>query len=160
MENFIREFQQTIESAAQQLRQIPATQAAIRPAPDEWSAQEILGHLIDSAANNHRRFVEAQLKDDLVFTGYEQNRWVAVQQYQRASWPALIDLWQAYNLHLAHVISSIPANELTRPRSSHSLDKIAVQPVNTDTPASLEYLVRDYFRHLQGHLEQIFSLKK
>lgn len=137
--------------------EIPETQAEIRPSPNQWSAKEILGHLIDSAANNHRRFVEAQLKDELVFPGYDQERWVAVQQYQQASWFTLIALWKAYNLQLAHVIAAIPETTLKQPRPKHSLDRIAMQKVSADTPVSLEYLIRDYFKHLLAHLDQIFA---
>jgi hypothetical protein len=57
-------------------------QAAKRPAADKWSPKEIIGHLIDSASNNHGRFVRAQLQDELIFSGYEQSEWVAIQQYQ------------------------------------------------------------------------------
>jgi hypothetical protein len=157
MQDFIRTFREVIETAEQRLLEISEAQAEVCPGPGQWSAKEILGHLIDSAANNHRRFVEAQLKDDLVFPGYEQESWVAVQRYQRASWAALIALWKAYNLHLIQVVSSIPESELRRGRGEHTLDKIAWQTVSEDTPASLEYLIRDYFGHLQDHLGQIFS---
>jgi len=157
MQDFVQKFRQTIESAERQLLDIPPAQAEIRPAPDQWSAKEILGHLIDSAANNHRRFVEAQLKEDLMFLRYDQERWVAVQQYQQASWPALIALWKAYNLHLAHVIAAIPETTLKQAHAKHSLDKIAMQKVSADIPVSLEYLIRDYFEHLQIHLDQIFT---
>lgn len=121
------------------------------------SAIEILGHLIDSAANNHRRFVEAQFKDDLVFPAYDQESWVAVQDYQHASWTELIALWRSYNLHLAHVVAAIPEALLVQPRTDHTLDRIALHPVSRDTPVSLEYLIRDYYRHLEEHLEQLFS---
>jgi len=88
MQDFVRDFKQTLELAERRLREVSETRSEVRPALGEWSAKEILGHLIDSAANNHRRFVEAQSKDDLVFPGYSQKQWVAVQQYQQASWTA------------------------------------------------------------------------
>jgi hypothetical protein len=159
MQGFVRDLKQTVESAAQQLLQISEAESEVRPAPDQWSAKEILGHLIDSAANNHRRFVQAQLKDDLVFAGYAQESWVVVQQYQRASWAGLISLWRAYNMHLAHVVSSIPEDALKQRRRQHTLDRIAWQTVSEDTPVSLEYLIRDYYAHLQMHLEQLFSIR-
>jgi hypothetical protein len=158
MLDLIRDFKQTVESTTQQLVEISETQSEIRPAPDQWSAKEVLGHLIDSAAHNHRRFVEAQLKDDLVFPGYEQERWVAVQHYQQASWSGLIGLWKAYNLHLAHVVASMPEGVLKESQRSRTLDKIAWQPVSRDTKVSLEYLIRDYYGHMQEHLRQLFSV--
>jgi hypothetical protein len=155
MEAFIEEFQQTIEGAAEELLKLSETESEIRPAPGQWAAKEIIGHLIDSAANNHRRFVEAQWRDDLDFPGYEQERWVAVQRYGERPWAELIGLWKAYNLHLAHVVSFIPEETLKRPRNRHSLDQIAWQRVGRGNMVSLEYLIRDYLGHLREHLDQI-----
>mgnify|MGYP001825346871 CR=1 FL=1 len=157
MQDFVRDFRQTVESSAQQMLAVAEAQGEMRPAPGQWSAKEILGHLIDSAANNHRRFVEAQLKDDLVFPGYDPERWVAVQRYQQAAWVGLIALWRAYNLHLAHVIASCPEEVLRQPREQHSLDRLAPQLVSPDSPASLDLLIRDYYAHLEMHLGQLFS---
>jgi len=92
--------------------QITESQSERPRAEDQWSSKQIIGHLIDSAANNHARFVLGQLKDDLVFPGYEQDRWVASQHYQEASWSQLVELWRAYNLHLAHVMSYVPKEKL------------------------------------------------
>ena len=75
-----------------------------RPSPERWTKKEILGHLIDSASNNHQRFVRGQLNSGQDFPGYEQEQWVRIQGYQAARWSDLIDLWRAYNTHLLHVI--------------------------------------------------------
>ena len=84
--------------------------ASARPlATGKWSPREIVGHLIDSAANNHQRFVRGQLQDDLVFLGYAQEDWVRVQHYADAPWPDLVALWRLYNLHLARVMDLTPA---------------------------------------------------
>jgi hypothetical protein len=154
MQDFVRDLRETVESATQQMLEIPESQSERRPALGQWSAKEILGHLIDSAANNHRRFVEAQLKEGVIFPGYAQEGWVAVQKYQQASWTELIALWKAYNMHLAHVVSSMPENVL---KSQHTLDLTAWQETGEAISVSLEYLVRDYYRHLQEHLRQLFS---
>jgi hypothetical protein len=74
-----------------------------RPAPERWTKKEVIGHLIDSASNNHQRFVRGQLASGQDFPGYEQEQWVRIQGYQSARWPDLIDLWRAYNAHLLHV---------------------------------------------------------
>ena len=79
-----------------------------RPAPGKWSPREIIGHLIDSASNNHQRFVRASFQDDLVFAGYDQDRWVAMQRYQEARWEDLLTLWASFNRHLARVMASDP----------------------------------------------------
>src|SRR5258706_11100853 len=69
----------------------------------EWSRKETRGPLIDSACNNHQRFVRAQLQGELVFPGYEQDSWNRAQRYQSEPWENLVALWASYNRHLAHV---------------------------------------------------------
>ncbi|HEU4837424.1 MAG TPA: DinB family protein [Pyrinomonadaceae bacterium] len=156
---FLEEFRNTIVSAKTRLRDIPEEQSRQKSSPDEWSPIEVIGHLIDSAANNHQRFVRAQFTDDLVFTGYQQEQWVSSQKYQNESWPEVIELWSAYNLHLVHVASVIPEDVLTKARSPHTLDQIAFNLVDKNTPATLEYLIRDYLDHLRHHLDQIFAVR-
>jgi hypothetical protein len=154
-QEFLRDFEETIRSATSRLQEISADDSA-RSVGDQWSRKQILGHLIDSAANNHQRFVRAQFSDDLVFSGYEQEQWVSAQRYNDEPWPDLIELWRAYNLHLLHVVSAIPQPVLTQPRTKHSLDQIAFKTVAPSSPATLEYLIRDYLDHLKHHLDQIW----
>src|SRR5258708_13783681 len=138
MREAIQDFRNIIESSSNRLLEISEEQSAIHPAPGKWSPKQIVGHLIDSAANNHQRFVRAQFKDDLVFVGYEQEEWVAVQQYQRESWPELIQLWKSFNLHIAHLVEHIPEEKLKRQCRNHSLNKIACKLVSAHEPATLE----------------------
>ena len=156
-EQFLRDFRDTINSATARLKDIPEEQSRRRRSPDDWAPIEILGHLIDSAANNHQRFMRGQFTDDLVFPGYEQNQWVSSQKYREESWSDVIQLWSAYNLHLVHMASVIPEDVLTKSRSPHTLDKIAFNLVEKNEPATLEYLIRDYVVHLRHHLDQIFE---
>ena len=153
----LRDFRETILSATVRLRDMTPEQSRGRRSEDGWAPIEILGHLVDSAANNHQRFVRAQFTDDLVFPGYEQDQWVSGQKYRDASWPDLIQLWSSYNLHLVHVASVIPTDALTKPRAAHTLDEIAFNVVDKNEAATLEYLIRDYVDHLQHHLNQIFD---
>lgn len=155
MEDFLADFRVTIESAFVRLTRITEEQSVIPTAEGKWSAREIIGHLIDSAANNHQRFVRAQFTDDLVFPGYDQETWVTVQAYNEEPWQNLVQLWRLYNLHLVHMIARIPEPTLTLPRTKHSLDGIALETVSSDRPVTLDYLVRDYLRHLKHHLKQI-----
>jgi hypothetical protein len=157
MDKWLEDFKQTIDSASLRLLQINETQSEQSRAEDAWSSKQIIGHLIDSAANNHARFVLAQLKDDLVFPGYAQNEWVQVQQYQRAHWPQLVELWRAYNLHLLHVMANTPPEKLRRRCTQHSLQTIAFESVSNDESVTLEYLMKDYVVHLRHHLGQIFG---
>lgn len=154
---FLGDFRETIAGASLRLRDISDEQSRRRSSPENWAPIEILGHLIDSAANNHQRFVRAQFTDHLVFPGYEQEEWVSAQKYREESWSELIQLWSSYNLHLLHAASVIPEEVLTKARPEHSLDQIAFKPVDKNQPATLEYLIRDYVDHLRHHLEQIFN---
>jgi len=154
---FLDDFRSTIVSATARLKNIPETRSGQKSSPDNWSAKETIGHLIDSAANNHQRFVRAQFTDDLIFPGYEQVQWVNSQKYRDESWSEVIQLWSSYNLHLVHIASAIPEDVLTKPRSNHTLDQIAFNLVDKNDPATLEYLIRDYLDHLRHHLDQIFA---
>jgi DinB superfamily len=148
----------TVARTADALAAISDGAAARRPAPGKWSAKEIIGHLIDSAANNHARFVRAQLQDDLVFPGYAQAEWVAAQHYQEAPWHALLTLWREYNLHIARVMEAVPADLRRRERTRHNLHEIGWTTIAVDRPATLDHLMRDYVGHLHHHLHQIQEL--
>jgi len=152
----LEDFRRTIETAAARLGALGEAEARTAREAGAWTPKEIVGHLIDSAANNHGRFVRAQFTDDLVFPGYEQEEWVRAQRYNEESWPLLVELWKTYNLHLLHVMACAPEETLERPRARHSLDRIAWQTLDANQPATLEYLMRDYVGHLKSHLRQIF----
>ena len=158
MKDLLDDFRQTIEDSAGRLLSLSATSSQAAPAPGKWSPREVIGHLIDSAAHNHQRFVRAQFTDDLQFHGYEQAEWVGVQGYNDESWEQLIQLWKVYNLHLLHLISKIPAAQLTKQRYKHNLHEIAWQAIPVEQPATLEYFIRDYLGHLKHHLRQISGI--
>jgi DinB superfamily len=133
-----------VDVAASELRTVDDTRAGSKLEPDVWSAKEILGHLIDSASNNHQRFVRAQLASELSFPEYEQNAWVATQDYRTRPWPEVIDLWVLYNHHLAHIIRRIP-------------DAAAGVPcrIGTNEAISLSAMAQAYVAHVRHHLEQV-----
>src|SRR5678815_4430323 len=119
-----------------------------QPAKDGgWCAREILGHLVDSACNNHRRFVIGQDSPPIVFQGYNQDDWVERQRYAQVPFRDLVELWGAYNRHLAHLIAVTPAE--TFANSGRSYD---------GTDVTLGFLMEDYVRHLRHHLEQLREL--
>lgn len=128
---------------------------ATRPAPGKWSVREIIGHLVDSASNNHQRFVRCRDRDDLVVEGYEQDEWVAVQRYQHAPWWELVLLWMTYNRHLARLMAATPAADRDRVRHVHNLHLRAFRPVPADRAVTLGYFMNDYVDHLEHHLMQI-----
>lgn len=157
MDDVLEDFRRTVEESAERLLLMSEEQSQTSRADGKWSAKEIVGHLIDSASNNHQRFVRAQMTDELVFPGYEQEEWVRVQRYREEPWPLLVGLWKAFNLHLAHVMACAPEEARRRPRARHNLDRIAWQAVGQDEPATLEYFMRDYIAHLKSHLRQVFG---
>ena len=134
----------TVDKAAAHLRALGEEAAAARTRPGAWSIKEIVGHLVDSAANNHQRFVRAQQASELAFPGYEQDAWVRVQDYQRLPWLELIEFWTLYNHHLAHVVGRIqPAALDARCR------------IGTNDPVTLRDLIEDYVVHLRHHVDEI-----
>jgi hypothetical protein len=157
MKDVLEDFRQTIESSAERLLLISETESRASVSDGKWSTKEIIGHLIDSASNNHQRFVRAQFTDDLVFPPYDQEAWVRVQCYRDEPWPLLVQLWKSYNLHLLHVMSSTPAETRAKLRLKHNLNRIAWKLVSEHEPATLDYFMRDYIGHLKNHLKQIFT---
>jgi hypothetical protein len=90
------EIDSLIELWRKKLLELDAVSAHFKPAPDRWSISEVVGHLVDSACNNHQRFVRAQYCSDFVFPKYEQNEWVAAAHYQAGDWESLVELWYHY----------------------------------------------------------------
>lgn len=133
-----------ITAAGLRLRDMSDADASNKPAPDKWSKKEILGHLIDSASNNHQRFVRAQLAGELRFPAYEQEGWARCQDYAHADWQGLINLWLAYNEHIAYIISRIPIEKMHSPCSIGNNDVV-----------TLEFLIEDYLTHMNHHLRQL-----
>jgi hypothetical protein len=156
--DYIDELSAVVDAAAPRLLAVSSEEAAQRPARGGWSVKEVIGHLVDSAANNHRRFVAAQIQDDLIFDGYEQDAWVRAQRHQSAPWNELVRLWHQYNRHLSRVMAAVPLDVRDRPRARHNLDQIAWKPLDKESPATLDYLMSDYVDHLRHHLSQIDRL--
>lgn len=133
-----------VEVAEPRLREIDELESGKATLPGGWSPKEVIGHLIDSASNNHQRFVRAALQSSLEFPGYDQDGSVGVQGVRQANWHLLISLWAAYNRYLAHVIAQLPASKLG-----------TVCCIGSGEAVTLGFLVTDYLRHLEHHLSQI-----
>ena len=143
------ELRAAVAEAVGRLHTIPEIAAQEPRAEGKWSRKEILGHLVDSALNNHQRFVRAQLTEDFSFPGYAQDEWVARQGYAERPWPEIVDTWRTANQHLAHTIERIA------PEARAHICRIGDDP--HDPPLTLDWWVRDYLRHMRHHLAQILE---
>lgn len=115
-----------------------------RPKPDKWSKKEIIGHLIDSATNNHQRFVRGQFENRPAIT-YDQNKWNEFNFYHQIHGQQIIAFWTIYNRHLIHLIRHIPNENLER------------ECLIADKFLTLDFLINDYVEHLEHHLRQVVA---
>ena len=133
---------QTIERELPHLLALTALEA---PKPGGWSRKEELGHLIDSATNNHIRFVLASIEGEFEGRGYAQDRWVEAHGYGEMAWRDLVDLWYRYNALLAHLAGRIPEGQM---------DNRCVVGSDVHT---LRFLMEDYVVHMQHHIDHILA---
>lgn len=109
-----------------------------------WSIKEIVGHLVDSCSNNHQRLSRYRANDNIDFPGYDQLQFVRRAHYNAFDFKTLLSLWFNYNQLFLHIVDQIPPQEL------QSTVSIGGQPAIT-----IEFLVEDYFAHMEIHEEQI-----
>ena len=126
-----------------------------KPAPDKWSPIEILGHLTDSAYNNHRRFLMAADQNHLRFSGYNQEAWVVRNGYQQRETADVIETFRTAQLHLAEMLYHLPEELMNRKTREHDFDRMAMRKVAAGTESCLGFLIEDYLYHLVHHLKQI-----
>jgi hypothetical protein len=145
MKNIANQLRSVIEMVEPKLSRMNHDEMEFKPDPQEWSKKQILGHLIDSATNNHQRFVRAVNQVADKFPTYDQNEWVKIQRYNERPWQPLVALWSAYNNHLIHVIKCIPKD------AESSLCNFGEELV------PLNFVVRHYLSHLKDHLKDILD---
>ena len=140
-EQTARDIADAIANARTWLGELDECTVREKPSPERWSIAEVMGHLIDSANNNHQRFIRAQDAESLTFPKYDQNQWVANAGYHDSPWDEILDLWALYNLQLARTIARIPTSQLET--------ECTITPYE---PCTLGYLITDYLDHLNHHL--------
>jgi hypothetical protein len=124
---------------------IPESLTDVKPRAEDWSIKQIACHLVDSASNNHQRFTRLQRTQRLEFPAYETEPWVAVEKPAGLPWKDLLGLLRLYNVFLLHLVRTIdPA----------CLGHVWVIAGESKT---LEFLVRDYYRHIDWHLAHLAS---
>ena len=144
----MKQLETYIESFPIKMKQFSSEELLTRSAPGKWSTQEILGHLIDSAINNLKRFTEIQfLSQPYTVISYMQNELVIVNDYQNLPLQHLLNLWQSLNRQIVFVVKTIPADTLNYP----------VDPqYESWEMKTLAWIICDYVAHLEHHFGQIF----
>ncbi|MFK7907587.1 MAG: DinB family protein [Chitinophagales bacterium] len=147
MQALIHSLEQHLQSVPSKLQKINLELLAHKPQPNKWSKKEILGHLVDSAQNNLRRFIEIQFSVGAYqIIGYAQDDLVRINGYQQMPIQEIMQLWLTLNRQIVRVWKTLP------------LEKLPSKVLNTDgTESTLEWWVVDYVRHLEHHLQQIFE---
>jgi mannose-6-phosphate isomerase-like protein (cupin superfamily) len=138
---------QNIRRLKDKIHEIPVDQLTFKPAPEKWSKKEILGHLIDSALNNLKRFLSIlHSYKNYEVRPYDQNYLVKINRYQEADMNHLVTFWQSLNQQISNIVKEIPIKKLEQDVFINENDK-----------ASFQWLIEDYIEHMEHHLEQILS---
>jgi hypothetical protein len=140
----VQELTSIIKEYTQKISAIPDHEFSAKPNPLKWSKQEVLGHLIDSAQNNLRRFICGQYEPNPSKIVYDQDFWVASNGYQNMAKEDVIQLWRLINQRIAAVLTNMP---------SENYGKLS----ETSALHSLEWLAADYVKHMKHHLNQIIA---
>ncbi len=145
LQDAILRLQKVLDTVPEKLHTIPEQDFTTKPSPDKWSKQQIMGHLIDSAANNHHRFIRMQY-EAVPKIVYDPNNWNTLNFYEKADSTGIINLWFYYNRQLLWVINHIPPENLQKQCD-----------VGNSEPATLAFLIVDYVHHLEHHLKQVLN---
>ena len=145
MKNVVNELRSIVTEFADRLNTIAPEELAVKTNPKKWSRKEVIGHLIDSAQNNLRRFVVGQY-DQTANIIYDQDFWVRANDYQSMKAEEIILLWKLLNERICVVLTNMSDDALKR-------------EVNTGKHIpelhSLEWLAADYVKHMKHHLNQV-----
>lgn len=138
-------FRADLDQIHRTLIAIPATIADLPWRDGGWTRKQILGHLLDSAANNRQRFVRAAIDGHYAGPRYAQDAWVALHGYASQPWGTLLGWWEAEHEILMAVVDRI------------SEDKLGAQCQvgEEDAPVTLRFLIEDYVSHQRWHLKQM-----
>lgn len=140
----VHKLEQIIRVVPNRLLCLSDASSSIQPAPGKWSPKQELGHLIDSAANNHQRIVRSQLEDRPRLRGYNGDVWVLFHAYQQREWRELVGLWRSLNRQLVRAAESISDDGWARTCT-----------IDDSQPLTIRFIVDDYVVHLLHHLAHI-----
>ena len=143
IQSAIQKLEAICNTIPEKLKAISETDLLFKSSPEKWSKKQILGHLIDSATNNHQRFVRVQFEiEPTIF--YNQNKWVEVHNYELLDTKQLISFWESYNRQLIHILKLIPEDRLNRKSTDHSGQLV-----------TMKFQINDYVAHMEHHLKEL-----
>lgn len=141
MQKVVQELNQILTEFVPKLQSISEVDFSAKPNPSKWSKKEVIGHLIDSAQNNLRRFVVGQYDKTPSKITYQQDFWVSANNYQNRPAKSVITLWQLINEQIAAVLTTMPKEKYSAQSETSELH-------------TLEWLAEDYVKHMKHHLNQ------
>lgn len=146
MQIIIQELRELVQAFSQKINAIPEQDFYAKPNPKKWSKIEVLGHLIDSAQNNLRRFICGQYESTPPRIVYDQDFWVASNAYRNAKKENIVQLWILLNDRIADILKTMEEAHYTKECNT-----------GKDSPVlrSLQWLAGDYLKHMKHHLNQI-----
>jgi DinB superfamily len=139
----VEKLRNVLEKLPGRLQALPAESVEVQ-AEGSWSVKQELGHLVDSAANNHQRVVRAQLEDSPAMPGYNGEKWVELHAYQKRDWHEVIGQWSALNRLLLDAAEAVPAAGWSRTCS-----------IGGAEPVTIQFVLEDYIEHMKGHLRHM-----
>jgi len=145
MQFIASELESIIDLNLPALNTIPKSKMVYKTSPGKWSKKEIVGHMVDSAQNNIRRFIVAGYEENPKIV-YNQDKWVATVNYQEYDLSNLTKLWYLLNKHIVAILKNMP-------------DEMKQRKCLTENPNTLEWLAQDYIKHLRHHLHQVLDLE-
>jgi hypothetical protein len=145
MQSIALQLEAIIDEHIAALRDVAEAEMVYKPSPSKWSKKEILGHMTDSAQSNIRRFIVAQYEENPKIV-YNQDKWVAIVNYQQYDLSDLINLWYLLNKHIAVILKNMR-------------DEMKQRKCETEKSHTLEWIARDYIKHLLHHVHQVLDLE-
>ena len=146
MKKVTEELQSIVVDFVDRISSMSEKEFSAKPLPNKWSKKEVLGHLIDSAQNNMRRFICGQYESSPPHIIYDQDFWVSANAYSQANSEHVIQMWQHINDRLCDVLNTMPESNYT---------KVCNTGRGSEQLRTLEWLAEDYVKHMKHHLNQI-----
>ncbi len=156
MINIANELDELIEIFKSDFSRLDEQITSLRISQDKWTLKEIIGHLIDSASNNHQRFVRFQLSESLEFPDYKNGEWLIIQKHQNMNFMDLLLLFYYYNKLLINIVRNLDEKCL-----NHEWN---IKWDENSTYITFESLLTHYVNHMKSHLthfrERLSELEK